>query len=166
MKRIVQPLLSWLLGFFFVFPTYAEDILPIGCRPFPINGAIATLSTKTTDLFMIHNLSNADLWLTRPISDPSASAGFSSRLQADLWSALLLREPSFEISCIESKPGHEQQVACSEVLALCQWPNMKAPKSLPGTFWAGENKPLSALTAYLGRRGFVLSEHKHARSSN
>ena len=73
---------------------------------------------------MIHNISEMDLWITHPISDPSAGAGWSSRLQSKRWSAFALGSQSFELSCIESKPGHEQQVPCAGALVVCQWPNV------------------------------------------
>lgn len=134
----------------------AKEMLPAGCNPVLVQDNSLTLTAKANELFMLHNLSDIDLWLTHPISDPSASAGFSSRLQGDHWSALAIDVESFEISCIESKPGHEQQVSCANVLAVCKLSDVSIPKKLSGTFWAGENMSLSELTAYVGRRGFVI----------
>lgn len=116
------------------------------------------LSTKKPLLVMIHNLSSTDLWITHPVSEPSASAGWSSRLQAGNWSALALDKESFELSCIESKPGHEQQVPCMGVISVCRWPVVTMPKQASGTFWAGEDMSLSALAEHLGGRGFGLPD--------
>jgi hypothetical protein len=111
---------------------------------------------------MIHNLSHLDLWITHPLSEPNASAGWSTRLQAGHWSALALDKKAFDLSCIESRPGHEQQVPCAGLLSICQWPNVKASNggkgtgTGTGTFWAGEDLPLSALMAHVGSRGFKV----------
>jgi len=42
-------------------------------------------------------------------------------------------------------------------LAACEWVSVTIPKDGKGTFWAGEDMTLSALTAHVGSRGFVLS---------
>lgn len=140
-----------------VFSTYADEIFPQGCKPLVVDEELVKLSTKKPTLVMVHNLSNMDIWITHPVSEPSASAGWSSRLQAGNWSALALDKKSFDLSCIESRPGHEQQVPCAGLLAACQWSNVKVPKTESGTFWAGEDMSLTALTAHVGSRGFVLS---------
>jgi hypothetical protein len=126
------------------------------CKPVAVQGESVTLSATKPLLVMIHNLSNTDLWITHPVSEPSAGAGWSSRLQAGNWSALALDKESFELSCIESKPGHEQQVPCSGVLSVCRWPGTTLANQVTGTYWAGENMALSGLTAHLGGRGFAL----------
>ncbi|MCX7118113.1 MAG: hypothetical protein NTW94_09500 [Legionellales bacterium] len=142
----------WLVA----FSAVADEIFPAKCHPLMVHEDLLTLSAKKPSVVMIHNLSSIDLWLTHPISEPSASAGWSSRIQGGHWSALALDKASFDLSCIESRPGHEQQVPCKGLLAACIWPSVKSPKSKSGTFWAGEDLPLSALKAHVGSRGFVL----------
>ena len=136
--------------------SFAKEVLPSGCVPKAIDSNEAILYTNNTSFFMIHNISEHDLWLTHPVVEPSASAGFSSNIKANKWSAFVLVEPSFKISCVETKPGHEQQVPCADVIALCEFPNIAIPQNLYATFWAGENMSLAELIAYVGRRGFVL----------
>ena len=136
--------------------TYAEEIFPAGCTPLVVHDELLKLVADKPALVMVHNLSKIDLWITHPVSDPSASAGWSSRLQAGNWSALALDKKSFELSCIESRPGHEQQAPCGGLLAVCQWSDVSAPKAESGTFWAGEDLTLSALMAHVGSRGFIL----------
>lgn len=138
------------------FNVSAEEVFPVGCKPLVVKNELVKLSAKKPTLVMIHNLSSMDLWVTHPVSESSANAGWSSRLQTGNWSALALDKKSFELSCIESRPGHEQQVPCVGLLAACQWPKVTMPKKETGTFWAGEDMSLSALTAHVGSRGFVL----------
>lgn len=134
----------------------AEETLPSSCKTMALSGESVTLSAKKPMLAMIHNISSDDLWITHPVSDPGASAGWSSRLQAGNWSALAVDKESFELSCIESKPGHEQQVSCSAVITLCNWSAIKMPEQNSGTFWAGENMSLPSLVSHLSGRGFEL----------
>jgi hypothetical protein len=138
----------------FIGGARAEEQNILSCKPIRLKGESTLLSTKKPLLMMIHNLSDADLWITHPVSEASANAGWSSRLQAGNWSALALDISSFELSCIESKPGHEQQVPCSGVISICRWP-VTMPKKSPGTYWAGENMALAGLLGHLGTNGFT-----------
>ncbi|RUR13528.1 hypothetical protein [Legionella sp. km772] len=142
------------------FISYAEATLPAGCEAVAVQGDSVTLKAKKPKVVFIHNLSKSDLWLTHPVTDPSASAGWTSRIQADHWSALAVDKPSFVVSCIESKPGHEQEIPCEGAIAVCQWKGAKFPENSQGTFWAGEDLPLAELTAAIGGRGFVLPANK------
>jgi len=140
--------------------SYAEATLPVGCEAIAVQGDAVTLKAKKPKVIFIHNLSKNDLWLTHPVTNPSASAGWTSRIQADHWSALAVDKPSFVVTCIESQPGHEQQIPCEGTIAVCQWKGAKFPEKEQGTFWAGEDLPLAELTAAIGGRGFVLPANK------
>lgn len=135
----------------------AEEVFPARCTPLVVLGELVIVPASQSTVTMIHNLSSTDLWVTHPVSDPGASAGWSSHLQAGHWSALVMNDKKFELSCIESRPGHEQQVACSAVLAVCQWAATDLPKKASNTWWAAEDMALSPLIAYIKRRGFVLA---------
>lgn len=135
-----------------------ESTLPAGCHAVTVQGDKVTIKSKKKSLVFIHNLTSADLWVTHPVTDPGASAGWTSRLQGDKWSALSLEKGPFVLNCIESKPGHEQQVPCEGAIAVCQWKEAKFPENAQGTFWAAEDMSLSALTAAVGARGYVLPQ--------
>lgn len=145
---IILLLLTW--------GAHADESFPSGCKAFRVQEEPLLLSAPKPLLVMIHNLSNTELWITHPESEPSASAGWSSRVQAGHWSALVLREKSFELSCIESKPGHEQKVPCAGVLAVCQWTDLTMPGEGNETYWAGEDMTLPDLKGHLEREGFIL----------
>lgn len=151
--------MKYILSIILVLTTinaWAEEIFPAGCKPLMVHDELVKLSAKKPTLVMIHNLSKIDLWMTHPVTEDAANAGWSSRLQGGNWSALALDKKTFDLSCIESRPGHEQQVPCAGLLAACQWTKVKMPKKQPGTFWAGEDMALSALKAHVGSRGFIL----------
>ena len=136
---------------------YAEEPFPYECNIMSIPHGTVTLPEGAPSLILIHNLSEMDLWVTHPISEPSgASAGWSTRLQSKHWSAFAQGSKVFELSCVESKPGHEQQVPCSGALAACQWLGVKTTDKQPPPFWAGENLALPELLSHLEQRGFKL----------
>ena len=139
---------------------FAESTLPVGCQPVAVQGESVTLTSKKSKLVFIHNLTNADLWITHPVTNPGASAGWTTRLQKGNWSALAVDKPPFQLNCIESRPGHEQQVPCEGAIAVCQWKGVKIPASDQGTFWVGEDMSLSALTAAIGARGYIVPAAK------
>lgn len=134
----------------------AKDTLPVGCQPLMVQGEAVTLQAKKSKLVFINNLAKTDLWITHPVPDPSANAGWTTRLQPGNWSALAVKKGPFILNCIESRPGHEQQVPCEGAIAVCQWKNATVPANDQDTFWAGEDMTLTALTAAIGGRGFVL----------
>ncbi len=155
----MRTVFSCLLALCLLGPTItrAEEVLPENCKPFSIRGESAHLPAASPRLAMLHNLSQFEIWLTHP-AENEHDAPWSSRLQQNYWSALVLGTDAFEINCIESKPGHEQQVSCEQVLAICEWPLKQKEEKTPGSFWAGENMPMSVLIAYIGRHGFELPQ--------
>lgn len=135
----------------------ANEIYPAGCKAQVVRGEAASLHAKEPQLMLIHNLLEHDLWLTHPVEEAAASAGWASRIQAGNWSALVVADNHFILNCVESKPGHEQKVACDEVIAVCSWDKMTlSPEQSTSSYWAGEDMPLSPLIAYLSRRGFSI----------
>jgi hypothetical protein len=149
--------ISMLIIYFFASILHAEEILPARCTPWVVSGELLFLPQKKSTVFMVHNLSSSDLWVTHPVSESSVTPGWSSHLTAGNWSALIANE-AWELSCIESKPGHEQQVSCASVLAVCSWHAASLPLKAKDTPWAAEDMLLSPLTAYIKRRGFILSK--------
>ena len=141
------------------FYVAAESTLPFGCQAVAVQGESVTLKAKKSSLFFIHNLTSTDLWLTHPITHPSASAGWTTQLKKGNWSAFVLKKGPFVLNCIESRPGHEQQSPCEGAIAVCQWngKGVKVPSNAQKTtFWVAEDMSLAGLTAAVGARGFVI----------
>jgi hypothetical protein len=147
----------FLLLTFFSIITHAapEEIFPSHCKPFVLHGESSTLSAGTPRVFMLHNLSDFDLWITQQTAN---SADLTGRLQSNHWSALVLDKHAFTFNCIESKPGHEQAVSCEKTLAACEWTPQSLPKNKYPVFWAAEDMTLPPLIAYLQRLGFELPQ--------
>jgi hypothetical protein len=138
----------------------AQATLPNGCEALAVQGETVAVATKKTSLFFVHNLSDMDLWVTHPVENTSASSDWSSRIQSQHWSALVVGKGPFALTCIESRPGHEQEIPCEGAIALCQWKGAKIPVGTQNTYWAGEDLTLAELKAALGGRGFIVSKAK------
>ena len=150
--------LSVLLCCVIAVGVHAQEVYPRGCVPWPIHDAMPVITATQPLMLMLHNLSDTDLWVIRPASDQGAQAGLSSLLQAGNWAALAINQDkaSLPLHRIESRPGHEQAIPCSDVLAICQWPKATFPEGNAGIFWAAENRLLAPIQAYLARQGYVL----------
>jgi hypothetical protein len=136
----------------------AQEVYPLGCTALPVHDVSPNISNTQPMLLMLHNLSDIDLWVIRPGNGEGMQAGLSSLIQAGNWSALSINvnKNSLTLKCIESKPGHEQEVSCADALAICQWSKATFPERSSGVFWAGENMHLAPLQAFLARQGYVL----------
>lgn len=132
---------------------HAEIAAPKGCQSIAIQGEGVTLQAKKYTLVFINNMSETDLWITHPVTGQSESGGWTSRLQAGNWSALAVDQGPFLLNCIESKPGHEQQVPCEKAIGACEMKGVKRPDGAQGKYWAGEDMSLSALTTSLEAKG-------------
>jgi hypothetical protein len=148
-----------LFALFFASGSVLADVqLPYACKVMSITGNTVMTPAGKPVLMMIYNLSEGELWITHLVTDPSAGAGWSSRLQTKHWSVLAPSSQPFELSCIESKPGHEQQVACAGVLRVCQWFNVPTTDKQPTPYWVGENMTLPELLSHLAQKGYQLPE--------
>lgn len=151
MKKLL--LLTMLL---FSSLTEATEILPKGCKPVVIESSLISIPKGKPRLIALHNLTQADVWVTHPLTEGDTASGLSSRLQGDQWSLLKVNHQAFLLSCIESKPGHEQQISCRHVMSACEWPTAKTHLKKE-IFWVAENMPLSPLIAYATRKGWMTS---------
>lgn len=130
--------------------------LPKGCKPIAVQKETLTINTKKPRLIFIHNTTENDLWITHQVADSGANTGSSSRIQANNWSALVVSKGPYTMECIESKPGHEQQIPCLGSVVLCQYKKTKMPPSRQPDYWAAEDMSLRALTSAVGGKGFEI----------
>lgn len=150
----------WICTLLLSLPAIAANVLPKGCTPIAVQQDTVTIKNKKPRLVFIHNTTENDLWITHQVVDSGANAGWSSRLQANKWSALVVAKGPFAIECIESKPGHEQQIPCPGAIVMCQWKKSKMPKDHKGDYWAAEDMTLRALMAAIGDKGFKIPNNE------
>ena len=123
----------------------ALETLSIPCKSLVVQEATIILSSKKPVMIMVHNLSSNDLWITHSAPEKSAGVDLSSQIGPDKWSALVLTDKTFELKCIESQPGHEQQVPCFGLVAICELTKVSAPQKSKTSHWISENMELRAL---------------------
>ena len=112
---------------------YASDLYK-SCNLLTVHTQKIKLYEEKSQIILIHNISDVDLWLV------TSDGNINSQLKTNKWSALLLNNTKLMLTCIESKPGHEQQVPCADLIAMCQIKNkIKATLTNSPTIWLGEN---------------------------
>lgn len=131
---------------------------PAGCKPvnFQFKKQLLQLNTqavKTPQVFLFQNISGNDFWFNHPVKYASASAGWNSFIHANHWTAFLVTQPNFAISCSQMVPGSVQPLSCQKVIQVCALQNVKNNAKLNGNFWLAEDQPLDALLAKIKKRG-------------
>lgn len=144
MKRCLFLLLCVVVAY-----AQAESFNPKGCRTVSLqNGALTLTKIRPARIFM-HNTTGAKLWVTHPDTDINNKVNWLSQIQAGHWSILALSRPSFALICIESQPGHEQQVPCESVLDFCALSKDTHNEVDKKTMWLAEDITKTLLKDYL-----------------
>jgi len=119
------------------------------------------LRTKgPNQLFMIYNRSPMNVWLDHAIEHTGASAGWASMLKPKRWSALMISEPLFRLSCsyFDKKFG-QHRLNCMKVVRICHMRSVDIEKTRlrNSNFWAAENLTLPKLQEHLKQRKIILN---------
>ncbi len=156
---VKQSIITLGILFLLMVKGYTQEVLPSGCIAVVIKSDIVTIPAEKYIFLFLHNLASNDVWLVHQPQGNDLQSNLTSKMSAGMWSALFLNKQPQEMrfNCIESKPGHEQKISCKDVLAICQWPNVKIPANKKGTFFVAESMDLSGLTAYSERNGYSIS---------
>lgn len=113
--------------------------------------------TASPRLYAIHNMTRDTIWLTHERKHPSASAGWSSELASDRWSAILVTGRKFDLQCnIQTKAGKMMMMPCRRVISACQYSDFDSKNPIGGGYWVAENLTYPELSAHIAKRGFVL----------
>ncbi len=124
-----------------------------------VNGKHLILNTmKSADknfVYLIHNNSKQSVYINHPPKKVgSANAGWMSRLSAQQWSALMVSEPNFAITCQNKLMASEQSfVSCKRYLKIYRFKPQKLMADKQGNYWLGENQSLEKLKITLKTRG-------------
>lgn len=127
-------------------------------------------------LYFIKNISPITLWLSHPqtkhghaphlVADEGgiAHAGWDSKIDPGNWSAILLTQKDFAISCASLKKHQVKILDCSELISVCE-PNIELSINVRGNYWFVENKPWQSFIKGVKARlssPLTTSEDKHA----
>lgn len=135
--------------------SHAKEYYPNHCHAMVLDSPLFQLAPQKKQLINFHNISNTDIWLGN-----FQSPRWTLKLLPGQWSVFYAPKQQVSWKCIESRIGHEQQVACQEVLAVCQT-SANPPKKDAMTInqWLLENKGIVAVDAYLQRMGWQFIKH-------
>ncbi|OGT41519.1 MAG: hypothetical protein A3F13_03715 [Gammaproteobacteria bacterium RIFCSPHIGHO2_12_FULL_40_19] len=115
--------------------------------------------TSKPRMYVIQNISHSPIWLNHEKKNPSASAGWSSRLFPDHWSAILVTDRNFDLQCqFQKKSGAMRAMPCKQMIRVCQFSEFYSKNPLSGGYWVVENVPFRALLSRIDARGFSLPD--------
>jgi len=163
-KRVSTALLILAaLTFFHVLGARAaENAPPAGCLEsgFKYEGGEVMLnpSSGKQSLFILHSVSGETFQVTHPVGGGTASAGWTSEIDAGRWSAFAADSKAFKLSCMKPADGGVKTLPCDNVLKVCELPNPEMPADLSGSFWVSENKNREGVIAEIKSRGISWGE--------
>lgn len=110
-------------------------------------------------LVLVHNKTKSPLWLTHPVKNPTVSAGWTTVLAVEKWSAIAVNRPNFELACVEALPGAEQRISCAASVDVCEVHDPVFDQKNGGTYWVTESQRLEKLILKVTRREIKLPHH-------
>lgn len=150
---------------FFLWATaHAAAVTPSSCNPvdFKVEHNDIILSgtpqqPKTSQIYFFTNKSKQSIFIDHPVSNPGASAGWSSYIRPGNWSALVLNKKNFAVRCVMIQPGKVVNLNCSETISVCAPKTITSKKTLKGNFWLAEDKPWDVFLKAMEKRGVTFS---------
>ncbi len=135
-------------------------VLAMTCNPVQVkmqNKSIILLGPEKSEnpqIYFFKNSSKQAIWIDHP-THRSMSAGWSSYLRVDHWSAFLLTRKDFEITCSVIEPGKVENLSCVQALLVCS-PSKVVFKNPPkDTYWLVEDKPWEELIKVVEKHALI-----------
>lgn len=110
-------------------------------------------SNSSQSLYLLNNKSDSDYWVTHPVKDPGASAGWTSDINPGNWSAFTVNISGFELTCTKTGQSSMETLSCNKVLRVCRISNPVFKPDMSGNYWVSEDKPLQAVLDEIKGRG-------------
>lgn len=135
---------------------------PLGCAPLSLKSQDkqitlpGTANPKTSMIYVFHNKSLQSLWIDHPVQNPGASAGWSSFLRSEHWSAIVINKKNFAVRCAMIQPGKVVYLDCAHSLTICAPDTVTTHKPLEGNYWLAEDKDWKNFVALLNKKGIRL----------
>ncbi|MEW6144831.1 MAG: hypothetical protein AB1598_07405 [Thermodesulfobacteriota bacterium] len=135
-----------------------SGVFPENCTGagFEYRGDGVILNTEgqsSQSLYLLNNKSESDYWITHPVKDPGASAGWTSDINPGNWSAFTVNIPDFELTCMKTGQSSMETLDCEKVLKVCRITNPVFKPDMSGNYWVSEDKPLGAVLDEIRSRG-------------
>ncbi len=135
-----------------------DNAFPENCARtgFEYRGGSVVLNTdaqSSQGLYLLNNTSDSDYWITHPVKDPGASAGWTSDINPGNWSAFTVNIPGFELTCVKTGQSSMKTLTCEKVLKVCRISKPSFEPDMRGNYRVSEDKPLGAVLDEIRERG-------------
>lgn len=143
-----------LILLFLMHDVFSHEYFPKGCKAWVIKNNLIDIKGKKNNLIFFHNISKNHIWLAnRNVTK------WTVELKPGLWNVFYLPQNNAAWRCIEAETGHEQQVSCHDVIAMCQWSAIAPEQILKQSgIWVIENQSVVVAKAYLERMGWLFNQ--------
>lgn len=136
-------------------------VFPRGCEVtgFGFKENYLVLNEKgEQSLFLIQNHSDKKIELEHhETQEVFMSPQLQSKIEAGNWSAFASDVQGFYFKCFKYEDDNKvDQVNCSEVLEICQYPRVKFALSNMGTYWISTNKAQEQVVKDATAKGLYL----------
>lgn len=158
-----KQILAWLSVLFIVSGLADEQNgsrgLPLGCAntniSFSDNDIILGKGvSKDSHVYLLYNKSKTKFVLNHVERPGTAAAGWGSEIEPNHWSAIMLTEPNFNMTCTEYDGAFTKILNCADVLKACQLdPKYNGGFVEQGSYWITEDKPFRDLYPSIRARG-------------
>ena len=102
-------------------------------------------------IYLIQNKSNQTFWLNHVTHRPM-NAGWASSISPDHWSAILVDEPAFALSCSTVTGPQNQRLNCADVTNVCLLSTK--PIKAGDHYWVTEDRMGADILSAIQQRGF------------
>ena len=146
-----------IFAFFILFNLSIAQAASIICTPVLIKAEDKNIilpgpnQPRSAVIYFLQNRAPQSVWLDHPTGEhKGASAGWSSYIHPNHWSALVLNRKQFVINCATIKPGKVDYLDCKQIISVCTPKGLSAPKR-KNTYWLVENKLWDDLLATVNK---------------
>ncbi len=139
----------------------AAGLFPHGCEVsgFGFQDQFVTFNDTGQQMyFLVENRSTLNIELERISTTPTfMTPKLQTKISAGEWAAFASDVDNTHFKCgIRNEENNVEQVRCSEVLSICQYPRVRFALSNMGTYWISTNKPQAQIIKESTNKGIYL----------
>ena len=98
-------------------------------------------------IYLLHNISKKTIVFNHQ-TDREMNAGWSSTISPNRWSALLIHQHSFSMTCTQITSSGVSYLDCSQVAKVCQVTNLNMHEK-QAAYWMSENRTRAEVNVHL-----------------
>lgn len=152
--------LAFLSALTLVITTPHAEGFPRGCEPIGFgfrNHYLVLNPTGQQTFYLIQNRTEKTLRLQRhETRDVFMSPKLEVNIAEKNWSAFASDEVNLNFQCAIKTEGGVNEVMCSDVLDVCQYPRARFALSNMGNYWVSTNKPQNMVIKEAVAKGIYL----------